>query len=163
MLPIFHYLYLMLRLAPYFSSLNCFTRAAMSSAFHAVVRGASLTDLGNRPVLHPSHHALLLMGIKFRTWDKRRKPVDGIDVFIANAPLLDVIKTKRASLNCVVQRGSWPANETGALGPLQMFRLSTLGALCPLQIVNQHIYAVRIELYAILFKLSRCISVYSYE
>jgi hypothetical protein len=66
----------------------------MSSAFQAVVRGASLTGLGKRPDLQPSHHALLLMGIKFRTWDKRRKPVVGIEAFIANAPLFGRYKNK---------------------------------------------------------------------
>ena len=62
---------------------NCFTRAAMSSALHAVVRGPSLTGLGKRPFLHPSHHALLLMGTMFKTCGKRRNPVAGMDVFIA--------------------------------------------------------------------------------
>jgi hypothetical protein len=46
---------------------NGFTKAVMSSAFHAVARGPSLMGLGKRPVLHPSQHALLLMGTNART------------------------------------------------------------------------------------------------
>jgi len=81
----------------------------MSSAFHAVVRGPSLTGLGKRPVLHPSHHALLLMGTNFKTWGKRRKPVAGIDVFIVML-LCWTLKNKKAHL--------WTVKYKGALGSL---------------------------------------------
>jgi hypothetical protein len=60
----------------------------MSSAFHAVVRGASFTGLGKRPFLQPSHHALLLMGMKFKTWDKRRKPVVGMVCVMEHLPFV---------------------------------------------------------------------------
>ena len=50
----------------------------MSSTLHAVVRSPSLTGFGNRPLLHPAHQTLLLMGIISRICFKRRKPVDGM-------------------------------------------------------------------------------------
>ena len=54
------------------------TKAEMSELFHAVVRGPSLTGLGKRPVLHPCHHALLLMGMSFSTCGKRKNPCSEI-------------------------------------------------------------------------------------
>ena len=51
----------------------CLIRAAMSVLLHAVVRGPSLTGLGNLPSLHPRHHALLLTGISSRTCGRRSK------------------------------------------------------------------------------------------
>ena len=53
---------------------TCSINARMSSALHTVVRGPSFTGLGKRPVRHPSHHALLLMGIMARICGRRRKP-----------------------------------------------------------------------------------------
>ena len=53
----------------------------ISSTRHTVMRCPSLTGLGNRPDLTPSHHVDLLTGMGFPgpiMRDKRRKPVRGI-------------------------------------------------------------------------------------
>ena len=52
---------------------SCRTRAAMSEARHALVRGPSFIGLGKRPSLQPCHHALLHTGMSSRTCGKRRK------------------------------------------------------------------------------------------
>lgn len=56
--------------------------STMSSARQTVVRGPSFTGLGKRPVLQPSHQALLLMGTSCRTWGSRRKPTLGMVVMV---------------------------------------------------------------------------------
>jgi hypothetical protein len=49
----------------------------MSSARQAVHRGESLTGLGKRPDLTPSHQLVLPMGITLSTCGSRRNPVSG--------------------------------------------------------------------------------------
>lgn len=56
--------------------------STISSARQTVVRGPSFTGLGKRPVLQPSHQALLLMGTSCRTWGSRRKPTLGMLVMV---------------------------------------------------------------------------------
>ena len=56
--------------------------STISSARQTVVRGPSFTGLGKRPVLQPSHQALLLMGTSCRTWGSRRKPICGMVVIV---------------------------------------------------------------------------------
>ena len=63
--------------APIFS-----INSKISSARQTVVRGPSFTGLGKRPVLQPSHQALLLMGTSCRTWGSRRKPIWGMVVIV---------------------------------------------------------------------------------
>src|SRR6185503_10196800 len=46
-----------------YSPANSSTNVRMSSTRQAVVRGPSFTGSGNRPVLIPAHHVLLLTGI----------------------------------------------------------------------------------------------------
>lgn len=58
----------------------------MSLARQTVVRGPSLTGLGERPVRQPSHHALLLMGKMARICGRRKKPEVGLLENIKNAP-----------------------------------------------------------------------------
>ena len=57
--------------------LSSSTRARMSSARHAVVRGPSLTGAGYFPVRTPAHQLDRPIGKKDRTWGSRRKPVSG--------------------------------------------------------------------------------------
>ena len=79
------------------------TRARISSALQAVVRGPSFTGLGKHPVRHPSHHVLLLTGIRARTWDRRRNPVLGMMVDITHF-FCWITNKKCASLDTVGQK-----------------------------------------------------------
>lgn len=57
--------------------LNSSTRARMSSARHAVVRGPSLTGAGYFPVRMPAHQLDRPIGNTAKTWGSRRNPVSG--------------------------------------------------------------------------------------
>ncbi len=53
------------------------------------MRGPSLTGLGKRLDLQPSHQALLLMGMSWRTWGSRTNPVVCIAGKVAMVTPLD--------------------------------------------------------------------------
>lgn len=50
----------------------------MSSARQAVQRAESLTGLGKRPDLTPSHQQVFPRGMTLNTWGNRKNPVSGI-------------------------------------------------------------------------------------
>lgn len=56
----------------------CWARSVlMSSDFHAVIRGPSLCDAGNRPDLTPAHHVLRLTGNRARICGSLTNPASG--------------------------------------------------------------------------------------